>query len=125
LLAYNGAGRLVVHVEVPRRVPELLAGFLDRAPVPREDRPGEPVRRAAVDELERLRPLAFRVDVGGHDRPEELVAEETEVRVVGLDHGRLDEVPLRIVRAAADDDARGVPFCLRDRSLLRLEGAAV
>src|ERR671934_1719911 len=52
LLADHRAGRLVVHVEVAGRVAELLACLLDRAALVREDSPREPVRRAAVDELE-------------------------------------------------------------------------
>src|SRR5207237_9214055 len=79
LLADDRARRLVVHVQVPGRVAELLAGLLDRRALLGEDRAGEPVRRAVVDELERLLPLPLRVDVGGHDRAEELVAEEPEV----------------------------------------------
>src|SRR5207248_3669897 len=54
LLADDRARRLVVDVEVAGRIAELLVGELERVEVAREDRPGETVRRAAVDELQRL-----------------------------------------------------------------------
>ena len=54
LLADDRPGRLVVHVEVPGRVPELLVGELERVELAREDGAGEAVGRALVDEVERL-----------------------------------------------------------------------
>src|SRR5437763_7521854 len=125
LLSDDRAGRLVVHVEVAGGVAELLAGLLDRRPLLCEDGAREAVRRTAVDDLERLGPLALGVDVRGHHRTEELVAEEAEVGIGGLDHGRLDEVALGVVGAAADEDLRAIPLRLRDRLLLRAEGARV
>src|SRR5262245_30071236 len=44
LLADNGAGRLVVHVEVAGRIPELLLGELDRVALASEDSSGQSVR---------------------------------------------------------------------------------
>src|SRR4051794_2571649 len=65
LLADHRPGWLVVDVEVSGRVLELVLGQLDRRAVAREDGSGEPVRRGAVDQLERLLILALGVHVGG------------------------------------------------------------
>src|SRR5687768_3999260 len=126
LLGDDGAGRLVVHVEVSGRVAELVLRIEECLAVVGEDRPGEAVGSRPVDEVERVVPLALGVDVGRDDRPEELVPQEAEVRVGRLDHGRLDEVALAVVDAAADEHLRlGVLLRLLDRLLLRLEGVGV
>src|SRR5215216_404361 len=48
LLPDDGAGRLVVDVEVPGRVPEPVGGLVDRGAVLAEDGAGEAVGRGAV-----------------------------------------------------------------------------
>ena len=79
-----------------------------------------------VDQLERLLPAPVRVDEGRDDRAEELVPEEAEVGILGPDDGRLDEIALAVVVAAADDDlALGVGLRLLDRLLLRVERGGV
>src|SRR5207249_4576902 len=103
LLADDRAGRLVVDVEVAGRVLELLVRILDRRSVAREDGAGQAVGRGPIDELERVVPLLLRIDVGRDDRAEELVAHRAEVRVLGLDHGRLDEEAFLVFDAAADE----------------------
>src|SRR3989440_2408943 len=85
------AGRLVVDVEVARRVDELLGSFSDRLPVRGEDRAGQPVRACPVAQVERLIELAVGVGIDGEDGPEQLLSEKLEVRVRRLDHGRPDE----------------------------------
>ena len=42
--------------------------------VPAKTRAREPVRGGAVDEVERVAPALVVVDVGRHDRPEQLLA---------------------------------------------------
>ena len=106
LLADDGAGRLVVHVEVPGRVAQPVLRLLDGGAILREHRAGEPVRASRVDQVERVAPALLVVDVRRHDRAEQLVAQEPEVGVPRLDHRRLDEVAPRVVGAAARDDLR-------------------
>src|SRR5204862_367181 len=74
--------------------------------VAREDRAGEPVARPLVDEVERVLVAGVVVDERGHYRPEQLLLHRAEVRVGGLDHGRLDEPAVTVVIAAARDDRR-------------------
>src|SRR4051812_49045396 len=71
LLADDRAGRLVVHVEVAGRVAEPVLGGLDGGAVLREHRAREPVRRAAVDEVERVLVAVLVVDERCDDRAEE------------------------------------------------------
>ena len=63
LLPDDGAGRLVVDVEVAGRVAQARARLVDRRALARPDRAGERVRRGLVDQLQRLLPLAVGVDV--------------------------------------------------------------
>src|ERR1700674_4660781 len=86
LEADDGAGRLVVDVEVAGGVYEPLARLLDRRPLVGEDRAGERVGAGPIAEVERLLPLPVRVGVDGEDRAEELLLQEPEVGVGGLDH---------------------------------------
>src|SRR5690349_10878697 len=72
LLADDGPGRLVVHVEVAGGVAKRLRRVLDPAPVGGEDGARERVRRGRVDELERVVHAFLVVDIRRHDRPEEL-----------------------------------------------------
>src|SRR5438874_11251212 len=60
LLAYDGAGRLVVDVEVASRIAQLLAGQLECVDLAREHRARQAVRGALVDHVERLAVLALR-----------------------------------------------------------------
>ena len=64
LLGDDGAGGLVVDVEVARRVAQLVVRERDRRAVAREDRAGQRVGRGAVAQLERLgvARLGVRVD---------------------------------------------------------------
>src|SRR5689334_11842509 len=103
LLADDRAGRLVVHVEVAGGVSQGVGRVLDRAPVGGEDRPRQRVRRRPVDQLERVVDLLLVVDVGGHDRAEQLPRHQVEARVAGLDHRRADEPALGVVAVTADD----------------------
>src|SRR5512133_1019955 len=125
LLSDDGAGRLVVDVEVAGRVAQRFLRLVDRSALLREDRAGEPVRRRVVDELERLLPLVLRVDVGRHDRPEELLAHQPVARVLRLDNGRLDEEALAVVGAAAGDHLSVVLARVLDRFLLPCERVLV
>src|SRR5581483_5241609 len=127
LLADHGAGRLVVHVEVAGGVAQALARKLDGPAVSREHGAGEAVRRAAVDEVERVGVPALVVDERRDDGPEELLLHRPEVRVARLDHRRLDEPAVGVVVAAAHEHLRLPvrPARLVDRRLLRREGAAV
>src|SRR3954447_20822021 len=104
LLADDGARGLVVDVEVAGGVPEPVGRLVDGGAVLAEDGARQAVRRRAVDEVERLVPLAFVVHVRRHYRSEELLLEQPEVRVACLDHRRVDEETARVVVAAADDD---------------------
>src|SRR6185437_1454569 len=67
LLAHHGPGRLVVDVEVAGGVAEPLPRGLDCTQVAREDGAGEAVRRAPVDEVERVLVAGVVVDERGHD----------------------------------------------------------
>src|SRR5207244_5548003 len=67
LLTDDGAGRLVVDVEITRRIAKLLTREIDCITLAREDRAGQSVRRAPVDQVERLAVLPFGVDVGSDD----------------------------------------------------------
>src|SRR4051794_17775749 len=120
LLADDGAGRLVVHVEVAGGVAEHFPGLLDRLAVARENGAGEPIGRGGVDELERLLPAVVRIDERGHDRPEELLLEQPRVGIVRLDHGRLDEPALGVVVPAAREHLVALRAGVLDRlALLR------
>ena len=91
-----------------------------------EDRAREAVGGAPVDELQRLSEPALRIDVRRHDGAEQLLAHRPEVGILRLQDGRFDEVPLRVVVAAADEDVDvGARLGLLDRLLLRLERAGV
>src|SRR3954466_10693712 len=61
----DGAGGLVVDVEVAGRVAEGIVGIADRPRVAGEDRAGESVRGRLVDEGQCLLPVGVVVDVGG------------------------------------------------------------
>src|SRR3954453_11184446 len=63
LLADDGAGRLVVDVEVARRVAQSRLRRVDRGAILGEDGAGEAVWRAAVDEVEHVLVLLLVVDV--------------------------------------------------------------
>ena len=126
LLPDDGAGRLVVDVEVAGGVAEAVRRLLDGRAILGEDRAGQPVGRRRVDQVERVVPVLLVVDVRRDDGAEELVAQQPEVRVAGLDHRRLDEEALRVVGAAADDDLGPVVGArLGDRIALRRERARV
>src|SRR5471032_2646534 len=92
LLADDGASRLVVDVEVPGRMTEVVTRLLNGSPILRPDGAGEAVGSSVVDDIERLAPALLVVDERRHDGPEELVAQEPEARIARLDHGWLDEV---------------------------------
>src|SRR4029077_5911749 len=115
LLPDDRTGWLVVDVEVARRVAELVLRIRRSRPILREDGACQAVRSGAVDERQRLIPRVFVVNVGRDDRPEDLVAQQPEAGVARLDHRWIDEVALRVVVAAADDDvAVGVRLRLLD-----------
>src|SRR5688500_2014857 len=97
LLADDGPRGLVVDVEVAGGVAERCVRLLDGVAVVGEDGARERVRRAGVDELERVRPALVVVDVGGDDGPEQLLVHRPVAGILRLDHGRLDEVPVRVV----------------------------
>jgi hypothetical protein len=126
LLADDRAGRLVVHVEVPGGVAQLLLRQLDRVAFAREHGAGETVGRSLVDEVQRLAVFRLGVDERGNDGAEQLLLHRAEVRILRLDHGRLDEEAFRVVVAAPDQHARlRSRLCFLDRLLLRAEGACV
>src|SRR6266567_5199344 len=65
LLADDGAGRLVVDVEVAGGVLERRVGFGDGPLVGGEDRAGEAVDGGLVGEPQRVGPVGVVIDVGG------------------------------------------------------------
>ena len=64
--------RLVVDIEVPRGMAELLIRQIDRFPVGRKHRAGERIRGGRVAEIERLLVLPVGVDIDREHRAEEL-----------------------------------------------------
>ena len=107
LLPHHCAGAFAVDVEIPGRVPQRVLGEADRRAILREDGAGESVVRRPVDELADVGKCVFRtvvVDVEGQDGTEQLGAEERVRGVLGKVDGGVDEVPVRIVVGAADQE---------------------
>jgi hypothetical protein len=72
LLADDGAGGLVVDVEVSGRVGQDVHRLYNGAAVEGENRAGQRVWRGLVAYVQRLVIFIFRIDVYGQDRPEDL-----------------------------------------------------
>src|SRR5215204_2403363 len=126
LLPDDCARRLVVDVEVAGGVAEPVGGLVDRGAVLAEDGAGQAVGRGAVDEVERLVPRALVVDIRRHDRSEQLLLQQPELRIPRLDHRRVDEESAGVVVAAANHDvALRIALRLLDRVALRGERVAV
>ena len=98
----------------------------DRGPVPREDRAGERIGRAAVADLEGGLELAILVDPHREHRTEDLLTHEREVRPLGQHHGGLHEVALAVVTPAPGQDrrVRRLPRVV-EVALDRREGVAI
>ena len=92
LLPDDGAGRLVVDVEVAGGVAQRAHRLAHRRAIAREHGAGQRVRRRAIDDRERLLPLRVGIDVRRDDRSEDLLAQQAVARIRRLDQRRLDEV---------------------------------
>src|SRR5438067_1046902 len=126
LESHDRTCRLVVDVEIARRVDELLRGFANRLPVTRKHRTCQAIRARAVAEVERLVELSIRVGVSRQDGAEQLLAQELEIRVGRLDDRRPDEPPDLIVPLAARDDLGRVRLLgVLDRAHVVAVGALV
>src|SRR2546430_13672057 len=104
LLPHDRTGGLVVDVEVPGSIPQRLFCLFDRAPVLRENRAGERIRRRLIHEAQRLSPAGRGVDVDRQDRSEDLLAHRAIRRVLGFEASGLDEVAVRVVGSTAEQD---------------------
>ena len=104
MLCDDGARRLVVHVEVARRIAQLAESRLDGVTVAGEDGARQAVRRRAIADVERLLILRVVIDVDRDHRAEDFFGHRLEGRVRRLDHRRLDEVTRRLVALAAEED---------------------
>src|SRR5437868_11277169 len=100
--------RLVVDVEVARRVDELFGCLANCLPVSREDRAGQAVRAGPIAQVERLVELAVRVWIDGEDWPEQLLTQQLEVWVGRLDDRWPDEPPDLVIALAAGDHLRAL-----------------
>ncbi len=120
LLADHRAGRLVVDVEVARRVPQRLGGLGDGGAVRGQDRPGQRVRRDVSGLAQRLLVRGVRVDVHGQDRAEVLGGKDLVGRVRAVQDSGTDEKALAVVGGAAgqDLDRRRVPGPLQCGAVL-------
>ena len=67
-------------------------------------RASQAVLRSGVDEVQCLLVVRIVVDEGGDDGAEDLLNHGDALRVLGEDDCRLDEVALRVVPRAADED---------------------
>src|ERR1035437_576281 len=126
LLADHGAGRLVVDVEVARRVAQHVCCGVDGGAVGGEDGAGEPVRRGGVDGVQQRLPVGLIVRMHREDGAEELALHQLVVGVVGLEDGGTHEPADGAVALAAGDEADGVvaPRCGHD-CLVAAESALV
>src|SRR5256885_11319924 len=102
------ASRLVVDVEVARRVDQFLGRLANRLPVGGENRAGQAVRTGPIAQVERLIELAVCVWVDGEDRPEQLLAQQLEVGVCGFDDRWPDEPPDLVVALPPGDHLRAL-----------------
>ena len=107
LLADDGAGGLVVDVEVAGGVAQGGGHLDDGGAVVGPDGAGEGVGAGGVAQLEGAVEIGVVVDVDGEDRSEELFAHGFVTRILGDDDGRLDEVADRVVEATAHQDLSG------------------
>ena len=110
LLPDDGAGRLVVDVEVPRGIPERAHRFAHRDAVAAEHRAGQRVGRCAIDDIERFLPFLVRIDVSGDDRSEDLFAQTAVAGIGGFDQRRLDEITRASPVAVPPDRIRALRF---------------
>src|SRR5205085_10829203 len=126
LLADDGAGGLVVDVEVAGREAELFAGGGRRGAVLGDDAAGEAVGRGGLHLLQHGVVVGVVVDVDAQDRAEVLVLEDLVLRVGGDQDRRADEVALGVVVGAAGHDLDGrVGLGAVDRRLVLGERAVV
>lgn len=103
LLAHHGARALVVHIHVPRRVQQLAQSLPHRRAVAREHGACERVL-ALVAQPQHAVPLRVRVHVHGEHGRKDLLRHEAAARVGHAHHGRVHEVALAVVAAAARED---------------------
>ncbi len=95
MLPHDGAGGLVVDVEVARGVAQDLRRHRDGFTIRGKDRPGEGVGARGVTDAQRRFVLRGVVDVHREHGPEELVAHGAVLRVPGHDDRRANEPAVR------------------------------
>jgi len=125
LLADNGAGRLVVDVEVACAVSKLVRGQFHRVPILGDHRAGEGVGGGLVDQFQGLLELVLIVDVDRQDRAKDLFAHGGVLGIVGFDDRGLNEVALRFVISAANQNLLTVGFGLIDVARDLIEASLV
>ncbi len=103
LLAYYGAGRFVVDIEITGGVAQGALGQQDCVAVSGEDRSGESVRRGMIAQVQCLGELVIIVDENRDHRAEYLFLHQLEIGI-GRDHDCwLDKPPFGAVVIAAGD----------------------
>ena len=104
LLADDGAGGLVVDVEVARREAQPVLGLQHRVAIVGDHRAGQRILRAGVDDVEHLLVVRIGIDVHRQDRPEVFGGERLVAGVVGQQHRRPNEIAFAVVVFAAGGD---------------------
>src|SRR5258706_4202430 len=100
------AGGLVIDVEAAGGVDQRLGCGANRLPVAGEDGACQSVRAGAIDELEGVLEFPVRIRIHRQDRAEQLLLEELEIWIGGLDDRRPHEPTHLVVALPARDDLR-------------------
>ena len=111
LLSDDGAGRLVIDIEVAGGETQRAHCLVDGEAIGREDGPGQGIRRRRLELMHRRTPRPSRisrvvVDMHREDRPEVFVREYVVRRVRGLDDCRPDEEANTVIGLTAGQDVR-------------------
>ncbi len=104
LLTHDGAGGLVVDVEVAGCLLQAPGHHVDLVTILREDGTCQSVDGGVVQDVEGLFHLVLIVYINGDDGTEQLFFHGIVVRIGGLDDGRVDVIAFRLVVLAPDDD---------------------
>src|SRR5439155_16116885 len=106
LLSHDGAGRLVVDVEITRGKAKHTVRIGDGGAIGGEHCASECVWSRTVDNGKRCLPFLLGIHIQGYNRPEQLFTHRSVIRPASLNQRRADEVSRGIVGLAAGDDLR-------------------